>query len=329
MKPLSFLAALLLAAITNSTPAADPDALMQGVKRIIFLGDSITYGGGYVDILEATFRAGNPDRAIEFINIGLPSETVSGLSEPGHAGGKFPRPTVHERLDRILAKTKPDLVVACYGMNCGMYYPLSDERFAKYREGIELLRKKATAAGAKVVHLTPPVFDPVPIKARTLPAGLAEYKQPFEGYNTVLDRYSEWLVSQRAQGWLVVDTHSPMAKHLAAERERDAAYKLAGDGVHLNATGHWLIAREVLREFKGPEDKLAEAKDGAAFLASIHPRGADLLKLIAQRQAIMKDAWLTECGHLRPGMKQGAPVAEAKEKWTELEAKIAEAAKAK
>ena len=328
MKPLPILVALLLAAITSAS-AADPDALMQGVKRIIFLGDSITYAGGYVDILEATFRAAHPDQAIEFLDIGLPSETVSGLSEPDHAGGRFPRPTVHERLDRVLAKTKPDLLVACYGMNCGMYYPLSDERFAKYREGIELLRKKAVAAGAKIIHLTPPVFDAVPIKGRTLPAGLAEYKQPFEGYNTVLDRYSEWLISQRAQGWLVVDTHSPMAKHLATERQRDPAYRLAGDGVHINGTGHWLIAREVLREFKGPEDKLAEAKDGSAFLAAIHPRGAELLKLIAERQAVMKDAWLTECEHLRPGMKKGLPVAEAQAKWTELEAKIAEVAKAK
>ena len=255
-----------------------------------------------------------------------PTDTAD-AGEPGHAGGQFPRPTVHERLDRVLAKAKPDVVVACYGMNCGMYYPFSEERFAKFREGIELLRKKALATGAKVVHLTPPVFDPVPIKARTLPGGLPEYKQPFEGYNTVLDRYSEWLLKQRAQGWLVVDTHFPMAKFLAAERERETSFKLAGDGVHLNATGHWLIAREVLRAFEAPEDKLAEAKDGAGFLNGIHPHGAELLKLIGQRQAILKDAWLTECGHLRPGMKKGLPLAEAQAKWTELEAKIAEVAK--
>lgn len=327
MKPLPILAALFLAAITATSAADKPN--LDGVRRIIFLGDSITYGGAYVDVLEAAFRVEHPDRAVEFINLGLPSETVSGLSEPGHAGGQFPRPTVHERLDRVLAKARPDLIVACYGMNCGMYYPFSEERFAKYREGMELLRKKAAAIGAKVVHITPPVFDPMPIKARLLPAGLPEYKQPFAGYNTVLDRYSEWLVGQRAQGWTVFDPHFPMAKFIAAERERDPAFKLAGDGVHINAAGHWLIAREVLRAFKAPEDKLAEAKDGAAFLASVHPRGAELLKLIAQRQAIMKDAWLNECGHLRPGMKKGVPVAEAKEKWTELEAKIAEVAKAK
>ena len=45
--------------------------------------------------------------------------------------------------------------------------------------------------------VTPPTFDPQPIKERTLPAGLAEYRQPYAGYNEVLDRYSEWLLAQR------------------------------------------------------------------------------------------------------------------------------------
>ena len=109
MKPLPCIAAVLLALAANA--ASQPS--LDGVKRVIFLGDSITYSGGYVDILEAAARVDHPERAPEFINLGLPSETVSGLSEPGHAGGQFPRPTVHERLDRVLAKTKPDLIVAC------------------------------------------------------------------------------------------------------------------------------------------------------------------------------------------------------------------------
>ena len=122
------------------------------------------------------------------LNLGLPSETLSGLCEPGHAGGKFPRPDLHERLDRILEQAKPDLVVACYGMNDGIYYPPSAERLEKYQEGIRFLRARAAGAHAGVLHLTPPVFDPVPIQGKTLPAGLAEYPQPYEGYDEVLDQ---------------------------------------------------------------------------------------------------------------------------------------------
>src|SRR5262245_14044303 len=152
-----------------------------GVHRVVFLGDSITYAGRYIEYLEAFLRLDDPALRTEFLDLGLPSETVSGLSEPGHAGGQFPRPDLHERLDRVLAMTRPDLIVACYGMNDGIYYPFDEQRFAKYKDGILSWRERAARSGARVLHLTPPVFDPVPIKARTLRAGLAEYRQPYEG----------------------------------------------------------------------------------------------------------------------------------------------------
>ena len=71
-------------------------------KRVLFLGDSITQGGTYIEIIDAALKAQHPESEIEIIPHGLSSETVSGLSEEGHAGGKFPRPDLHERLDRAL-----------------------------------------------------------------------------------------------------------------------------------------------------------------------------------------------------------------------------------
>ena len=73
--------------------------------------------------IETWFVTRYPERQIEFINAGLPTETVSGLSEEGHAGGSFPRPDLHERLERVLPATRPDVVIACYGMNDGIYLP--------------------------------------------------------------------------------------------------------------------------------------------------------------------------------------------------------------
>ncbi|HSH93785.1 MAG TPA: SGNH/GDSL hydrolase family protein, partial [Roseimicrobium sp.] len=186
--------------------------------RMTFLGDSITYSGQYVEYTETMLRTRFPEKKWDIIDIGLPSETVSGLSEPGHAGGKFPRPDLHERLDRVLAKSKPDWVFACYGMNDGIYYPLEAVRMAAHITGIQKLRDEVQAVGAKMVHLTPPTFDPVPIKGKTLPAGLDRYEQPYEGYDSVLTAYSEWLVSQRKSGWSVVDVHGPMSEHLVARR---------------------------------------------------------------------------------------------------------------
>jgi len=101
------------------------------VERVLFLGDSITWMGGYVNDVEVYFIVHYPNIHFIFINVGLFSETVSGLSELGHADGKFPRPDLHERLERVLGQTKPDLVFACYGMNDGIYMLFDSVRFHK------------------------------------------------------------------------------------------------------------------------------------------------------------------------------------------------------
>ncbi len=49
----------------------------------------------------------------------------------------------------MLEQTKPDLIVACYGMNDGIYHPFSEARFGKYKDGIMQLRQKAAKAGAR------------------------------------------------------------------------------------------------------------------------------------------------------------------------------------
>ena len=299
------LAVVLVFVVANSPARAADKPIRPSLNRIVFLGDSITYSGQYVEYIEAYFRSRNQGRATEFINIGLPSETVSGLSEDGHAGGQFPRPDLHERLERVLAKSKPDIVVACYGMNDGIYLPFAEERFAKFREGIQRLRDRCAKAGAKVLHVTPPTFD--------------EVKGGHPGYSNTMDRYSEWLLGQRKAGWDVVDLHAPMNRYLAEQRAKDPNFFLAGDGVHINETGHWIIAKQLLLHLGAEE--LATV-DGPKAMLAAHPKGDELLKLIQQRQRMLKDAWLNECKHLRPGMGKGLPLPEAQEKAAELEKQI-------
>ncbi len=298
----------LLSAPADSSDRADRSAtppLLPKVHRLVFLGDSITYSGQYVEFVEAYFAARFPGRHLEFLNLGLPSETVSGLSEDGHAGGAFPRPDLHERLGRVLEKTKPDLVIACYGMNDGIYLPFSEERFQKFQDGVKRLHERVTAAGAKIIHVTPPTFD--------------ELKGGHPGYGAVLDRYSDWLLAQRGAGWDVADWHGPMNRYLAERRASDPKFFLAGDGVHCGDTGHWIIAKQLLLHL-GAKD-LANADDPQAMLAA-YPQGEQVLKMIQQRQRMTKDAWLTDAGHLRPGMSKGLPLPEATAKAAEIETQL-------
>ena len=85
----------LLCLLTPIAAAAPPSDPLENAERIVFLGDSITNDGHYINLLEAALRKSHPNA--EFINLGLPSEGCPGLSEPAHP---FPRPDVHERLLR-------------------------------------------------------------------------------------------------------------------------------------------------------------------------------------------------------------------------------------
>jgi hypothetical protein len=281
---------LLSAGIAAAEPPAVPASLLLDAQRVVALGDSITYDGRWLAHLVAWME--RQGTTAEVIDMGLSSETVSGLSEETHAGGKFPRPDVAERLDRVLRLTRPDVVLACYGMNCGIYQPLDDARFAKFKEGMERLHAAVEKAGAKIVHLTPPVYGGPPGKAG--PAGTADY-------DAVLTAYSEWLVSKRADGWLVIDVHGPMKAALAAKRAADPAFTFAPDAIHPDDAGHWAICRAVLAGLGAGDIATADAPDALA----------QFLPEVTTRLTLLRDAYLPAAGHQRPGMATGLSVAEA------------------
>jgi lysophospholipase L1-like esterase len=316
MRSLPLLVVLFLSLCAGPLRAADD--FLPSVKRIVFLGDSITYAGGYVEDFEIYLFARYPARKFEIIDLGLPSETVSGLSEEGHAGGKFPRPDLHERLYRALPKTKPDLVFACYGMNDGIYLPLDEARFAKFREGINWLHETVTAGGAQIIHLTPPTFHALDARPKPDADGNKPASQ-LGGYNLVLDRYAVWLLEQPAHGWRVIDIHGPMNAYIEAQRKTNPDFVFAKDGVHPNADGHDLIADELIAAL-APGDADWWRTFRAAIAAD--PKGAELRKLVHQHVHLLGDAWLNDVGHKRPGMAPGLPLPEAEAKAAGVEAKI-------
>lgn len=318
---LAILAAAFLCLFTFAGLCADTNALakLQNVHRIVFLGDSITYAGGYIDDIEAYYDTRFPGQHFEFINLGLSSETVSGLSEEGHAGGKFPRPDLHERLGRVLEKMKPNLVFICYGMNDGIYQPFDESRMKAFTDGMKSVHEQIAAAGVKIIHITPSVFDPVAIPEKLATNGLVGFSRPFGGYNQVLDRYSEWLVSQRGAGWNVVDLHEPMNQWLAAQRRRDPSFNYTKDGVHPDDEGHWVMAKQILL-YLGASD--LKNVDSSAAMVAVNPHGEEILRLVRQKQRLLRDAWLNFCGFKRPGTAKGLPVPEAEAKAAALNKQI-------
>ncbi|MFK7925083.1 MAG: SGNH/GDSL hydrolase family protein [Bacteroidia bacterium] len=274
-----------------SVKAQEAYELPSSVKKIVFIGNSITWSGEYINYIETYFRIQKRD--LEIINLGLPSETVSGLSEENHAEGRFPRPDLHERLARVLEETKPDLVIASYGMNDGIYLPFDEERFAKFKEGILWLHEEVVKAGIDIIHATPPIYDP----------------KKGEAYANVLDIYSDWLISFRyTSDWDVIDVHWPMKKYLEDQRLAYPSFVLAKDGVHPNATGHWLMAKEILL-FLG-EGEVAQASSLQEAVESF-AKLDELLTLVSKRQKIVRNTYLSITGHKRPGLPEGLPLLDA------------------
>lgn len=303
------IAIALSTSVESPVLAADDVSLVDQLKqsqRVVFLGDSITAAGQYVAAVEAWMLAQRWERMPKVICAGLPSETVSGLSEDGHAGGQFPRPDLAERLDRVLAVTKPDLVIACYGMNCAIYLPFSEERLAKYEQGLKSLKAKVEKADAKLILVTPPFYD--------------DQRAPKDfSYNAVLDRYSDWLVARRQEGWHVIDLHTPMTQEMKKRREKDPNLTLQPDGVHPNDEGHWVIARQVIAALG--DAKAAAAESPEAMLAE-KKVPEEVLPLVRKRLRLLRDSYVGTAGHKRPGIAQGLPVDEAEAQAAELTAQI-------
>ena len=314
------LAWICLASAPAPASAADTLPGLEKIHRVVFVGDSITFDGEYVDDIQAFLLMRFPGSQVEFINVGQSSETVSGLSEPGFAKDKFTRPDLHSRLAAILEKTKPDLMVACYGMNDGIYQPFDEAYFKKFQDGMRWVHETVVKSGAKILHVTPSLFDYPTLKARVLDSG-AKGLTPFDpAYEDVLDRYSKWMVAQRQQGWDVVDVHGTMRQMVAANRKTDPAYNLTRDGIHPSDAGNWVIAREILLHWGAPAE-VSRMTSLEPVLAS-RPQGSSLIELVRQQQHVLRDAWLTEAGHLYPGHKKGLPLPEAQKHAAELAQKI-------
>lgn len=295
--------ALLVFFFSLQLGSAQTYSIPKDTKRIVFLGNSITYNGKFVSYLDAYLTLRFPGKNLEIINVGLPSETVSGLSEAGHANGEFPRPDLRERLDRVLTQLEPDLVIANYGMNDGIYLPFDEARFNAFQNGIHWLHEVVEKSGAQLIHVTPPIYD--------------ERKDP--AYANVLDIYAAWLVSLRyTQNWKVIDLHWPMRKALEDQRALNPEFAFAKDGIHPDESGHFLMAKIILL---GLGEKVGQAKTIEELLEPF-PNGIQVLSLIEKRQEILKLAWLSATKHQRPGIPLGLTLQEAQGKVAEINVEI-------
>ncbi|QDU23522.1 SGNH/GDSL hydrolase family protein [Urbifossiella limnaea] len=289
------LALAAVVALLSTAPLAAQSVDALAGKRVVVLGDSNTQAGGYVGFTTYYLEKLYPEKTFDVLNLGLASETLSGLSEDGHAGGAFPRPCLFERLGRVLEKARPDVVFACYGMNDGIYLPPDKDRTAAFQKGVTRLVEQCHAAGVKQVYLvTPPVYDFTP-------------KAGEFNYDAVLAEYARWETTLKTPGVRVIDLHTAMRK------ARDArAEPFSKDKVHFGDDGHLLVARTILAALgvKAPDEPLATIK-------------ADpLYRLVEQKRALRSAAWMRHTGYTREKTVRPEPLGSAEADASRLQEKI-------
>lgn len=252
--------------------------LIVSSERILFLGEQATYQGGYVASFESWLTALYPKRKFDIINLALPGETLSGISEDSYQfhETKQPRPHLEKRLDTVLKITKPQLIFACYGTNCPAGKPFDKQRFSRFQQGARALSEKAKAAGSRLIFLTPPPYETV-----HAPDG--------SDLDKTIQIYSEWLLEQRQQGWMVIDIHSHLTRNLSVKRQKNPAFTYYPAPDQLEPSGHWAIAQAMIHWFGDPP--AAESPTPWEML-SLHHLPAGIHTLVKFRMILKRDAWL-------------------------------------
>ena len=278
-------------------PLAWAGSLLDSIagKRMVFLGDSITQAGTYVSFTSYYLQRLHPEKNFDVYPLGLSSETLSGLSEKGHAGGRFPRPCLFERLGRLMEKVEPEVVFACYGINCGIYKPLDDERFAAFKAGVERLIKDCKAAGVEqVIIVTPPIYD-------------ITVKDGEFNYDQVMTAYAAWETSLKVEGVHVIDLHSAMRK------ARDARTEVfSRDRVHPGKEGHLFMATSILKGLgvEVPADDLAKIQQDPLF------------KKVDRLRSYRSTQWMRHIGYNRERLVKPQILGETKSEVAKMQTEI-------
>jgi len=308
-----------------------PNVPVKNGDQILFIGDSITQAGLYAAFIQTWLWAEYPELKLDIINLGLNGETASGNSEKDHP---YPRAHVHERIDRILKATDPDLVFICYGMNDGIYHPFSEKRFADYQNGINRLLDKLSKPDRKIVLMGPPPFDLFTFRQRhpVAPKNAAadfpfSYKTPSQTYDEVLQKYGQWVVKQKPRVATAVDYHTPLNRLIKSRRTAELDYKF-GDGIHPPVEGHLEMALTILATLGADRNK---AESLINRLTHIHlfpdnqnssQTASALWVNIQKRHRLLTVAWIEHVGHMKPNKAKTPPLKEAQLQADRMEVEI-------
>lgn len=227
------LPALLLSFSSFAAAATDSGSFyLHPGDTVVFYGDSITDQRLYTMVTELFTVTRYPRLNVRFVHSGWGGDRVSG-------GGGGP---IDLRLQRDVLAYQPTVMTIMLGMNDGGYVnhkPDNDTAYETgYRHLVETMRQALPKL--RITAIEPSPFDDV-----TRPFTL----QP-DGYNSVLQKYSAWIVNYASEAHLdVADLNDPVVAMLLKANAGDAAtaQKILPDRVHPALAGHMVMAEQLLK----------------------------------------------------------------------------------
>lgn len=229
--------------------------------KIAFMGDSITWFGGYVRLTTNILNQAYPNLKPEIINAGRSHEKAEQM-EP-----RFER-------DMKLA----DKTAYCFisvGINDVLHRLKADHDpavLAVYRANVIKMVEKGQAAGATVVLLTPTVITEDPN---------AEGNKRLSMY---VDAMKAIATEKKCQ---LVDLHAMFLHAIAA---KPATLQLTGDGVHMGPYGDAIMAIGVLRALGVPDATIK----GADLVSALRVNTYSILRVPTVSKSLPEFAKLLE-----------------------------------
>jgi lysophospholipase L1-like esterase len=229
--PRSVLGLLALLAASAAAQTAPDSFYLHDKDTVVFYGDSITEQRLYTTFVETFVLTRYPQLHVRFVNAGWGGENA-----PGGNGG-----SADVRLARDVIPFKPTVMTVMLGMNDGGYAAFDEERFNRYKEGMEHILEvmKTAFPDLRVTLLEPSPYDDVTV-APLFPGG----------YNSVLVRYGQFVRELAGRNrMLVADLNGPVVAMLKKANASDpaGAKNLIPGRIHPSAGGHLIMAESLLK----------------------------------------------------------------------------------
>lgn len=204
-----------------------------GTQKIVWIGDSITRGGGFHSVVRLFHETRYPNRALRWVNCGLSGDEASGALR---------------RLDWDIAPHRPDVAVIMFGMNdCRreqydpqntIDLPARHAAITNCLAHLATLSEQLTQLDARCILVCPTPYDQTGTQAETNRRGVDD------ALRAIGDGVRE-LATARGLPW--IDFHAPLIALQQRFQAEDPAFSVIGpDRVHPGPPGHLVLAQQVL-----------------------------------------------------------------------------------